>query len=327
MDFTLSKSNNMAITARASSPLAAPQVSPVPDGGANLRHKPGKIWSERFSLSEETQKVLNGAALFKVNDGELCIDVDTVEKLSEYNVETKDVLTRFCDSLRGEQIKEFQGVCSPGHKSPTVGVTKANGVGRGCPAVKAAPPVDDDRAPFGIHNKRKTEEEPAREERSSKKPNLGESDASGEYRNLARKVECLQVPIGASSGDRITFMDTANKKMTKAYIRIPINAHEGMLLAHLKPPSHFKVLLADGTGFKAGDNLVDQHAARLHTHRSRCTNCMCNVLGCNGDDAYKLFEPASSVDTKARYERHWILSNRSAVRTHGENMRIKASYL
>lgn len=303
----------MALTVRATSPLPA---APPSSSDAAIK-KPGMVWSERFKLSDEAQKVLNGSALLKVKDGELCLDMDTVNKLAKYNEETNDVLSRFRESLRGEHIPEVQGMRSPGSKSPvTMGIAKANGVGWGRPVVVTPQPEQHSRPPLGVYNNKRKAEETCVE----CQPNVDNS--SEEYKRLARKVDFMQVPIAASAGDRLTLLDTVNKKMTKVYISIPTDAHDGMPMDNLKPPSQFKVLVVDGSGFKAGGSLVDQHATRLHTHRSRCTDCMCNVLGCNGDESYGLFENASSEETKALYERHWVVSNRLAIRARG--MRMKA---
>lgn len=307
----------MALIVRATSPLAT-----ASSNAADTTKKPGAVWSERFELSDEAQKVLNGSALLKVKDGKLCLDMDTVNKLAKYNVETKDVLSRFRDSLRGEHVPEVQS--SPGNKSPvTMGIAKANGVGWGRPA---AQPEQHSRPPLGVYNKRKAQETCIECQPAAKELKV-EENSPEEYEQLTRKVEFMEVPIAASAGDRLTLLDTANKKMTKVYIRIPTDAHDGMPMDNLKPPGQFKVLVVDGSGFKAGGSLVDQHAARLHTHRSRCKDCMCNVLGCNGDDSYDLFKNASSEETKALYERHWVVSNRLAIRARGNSMRMRASCL
>lgn len=274
---------------------------------------PGVIWSERFDLCAKVQEVMNATPLMCMDEGKLKFDVACIERMHA-NSPAKQLLSRFRESLKSVDVAEC---------------TKSQSEATSCSAVGANKRVREEEKVLETEQ----DDEIARSFRLSRKKQR--SETTEEYTGLpitafethhetqSTNMEVLCVPVGASGLDRITFYDTNNKCLTKAYVQIPRHAYDNMPMKHVSPGKEFKMLLLDGLGFKTGRHLSAQHAVRLAAHRKLCTNIWCRVLGCGTDPCYKLFCGVSER-LKSDYERHWRSSRKHALRAWGHSFHMCA---
>lgn len=136
--------------------------------------------------------------------------------------------------------------------------------------------------------------------------------ASGVHGCL-KHLDVMTVPLGASPLDKIAFYDSNKKMMAMTTITIPPHAATDTSLNATRPDAHFKVLLLDGEGFKAGGTTIEQHACRLFVHKRQCTSSFCSVLGCGGDKTFGLFKHACTKKTRLSYTKHHRESSRWSV--------------
>lgn len=306
---------------------------------------PGVVWSDRFGLSKEMQDLLNRNPVLRMTSTtDVCLDVRHIQDKAD--TPTRKLLDKFRESLKSSfDVSECM--------SP---LTNRNKSGEG-----SSSPLFLETGAHGIKKRKSrtedtTEDNLADESKSlfsnfkvvTKRPkSCSEIAPSGicgvvatnpisytnvhnagprnnAYKTVARNVDCMQVPVGISPLDRVTLYDSKNKALTRMYIDMPRNAYDGMRLLNIQPESHFKQLMVDGDGFKAGGTAQQQHACRLYVHRQLCTNGSCTVLGCGFDPAYKIFKDAAPNDLKCSYEKHWKTQRKMALRMHGHSLKVKA---
>lgn len=277
---------------------------------------PGAVWSERFELDSEIQKMMNTTPLMRMHQGKIKLDMDSAESLCISSPATK-LMSRFRAGLRQMDVDE----CREIESRAANWVSDAHGVGSRESASSAKRKSAAEKAPVAAS---RLEEIVQSFRVVAKKQRLHDADTALSVADPpGQNVEIMCVPIGASSLDRITSFDKNNKRLTREYIEVPRNAYEGMPMKHAMPPLGHKLLLVDGSGFKTGGPTTLQHAVRLAVHRKSCTDCWCRVLGCGNDPAYKLF---SDVDERLcrDYERHRRASCKHALRAHGHSLRMRA---
>ena len=91
-------------------------------------------------------------------------------------------------------------------------------------------------------------------------------------KGLMRKLNLISVPAAVNSGDRLSMFDVDKKKLEDLYFDVPQDAYDGMVMHYAYPPSHMRLLLVDGTGYRVGGTVLHQHAVRLQTHRAYCND-------------------------------------------------------
>lgn len=287
-------------------------------GAGLLCDEPGMIWSQRRQLSQDSLDKINATAFMCIEDGQLKLDVDAIERFKE-DTPARDFIDKFHSSLTKKNVPTTR-YSQKQHKEPEA-VTKVGSLvvkrsdfdgkasARTCKLGKRPRPdteLEDERVP-------KTPDNMLYEPKS--KP----SSPGGKY---IKRIDVLQVPHGVCGGDRLAIFDRV--KPPSIFIDVPASAYDGMRLEYERPSTPVKLLMVDGNGYKVGGNPMRQHATRLHLHRSTCTCTRCPVLGCNGDPAFALFQ---KVDNSAvnEYRQHWASASRLAMRSHGLQLRMMAS--
>lgn len=283
---------------------------------------PGVVWSERVALSNAMQEMLNSKPVIRLTaSNEISLDMRDVQ--SRADSPTLKLLERFRQSLKnGFDISEWTSPLA----TPSLLDTSAHGVANGTKKRKL--PVDENEnvkdvnkslfSRFKLISKRRSDD-PCSSGIGVTRKNVQNSAC----RAIAEPINCMCVPVGVSPSDRVTLYDSKNKMLTRMYIDMPMHCYEGMRLANLQPEPHFKQLLVDGEGYKAGDTAQQQHACRLYVHRKLCTNGACSVLGCGFDPAYSVFENAATKEQKMAYEKHWKTSRKTALRVNAQSFKAK----
>lgn len=292
--------------------------NPVTLGAGLLRDEPGTIWSQRRQLSQESLDQINSTAFMCIEDGQLKLDVEAIERFKK-NTPARDFIDKFQSSLEKKNVpttrysQHKSTEPEPATKVGSLVVKRSDFDGkastRACKLGKR-PRVDD-----------KCEEQKAPKTPDNKlhEPTSNPPSPGGTY---IKRIDVLQVPHGVCGGDRLAIFD--HVKAPSIFIDVPSDAYDGMRLQYERPSTPVKLLLVDGKGYKVGGNPMRQHATRLNLHRDTCTNSRCPVLGCKGDPAFALFQKVDS-DAVNNYRQHWATACRTAMRSHGLQLRMLAS--
>jgi hypothetical protein len=167
------------------------------------------------------------------------------------------------------------------------------------------------------HNKILNVDPPKSPKTLPKKRKIEDVATTTTFRPLVRKLNFMNVPPGASSGDQLCMLDVKNKVLTDIRFSVPWNAFAGMQMSFASPPQHMKILLVDHIGYKVGGNLMHQHAVRLETHRKHCCCECCQVAGCHGESMYELFVDKPEEGEVEQYASYWEIGQRSAQKARG----------
>jgi hypothetical protein len=260
-----------------------------------------------------------------IEDGQLKIDLDVVDGLDESTEEGK-LMRRFKEAMLKKNIPSTRKsrTHAPKNTPPKKDVIKTVGCIRARESDLDAPCV------VKLTKKRRVEETEHDNKQGCQSPEhvmTTPTEYGSPYGNLSQRIDVMRVPDGVSSLDKLDMFDVAGKKkIPEQYsIHLPSDSYDGMKLDFALPPKEIKLLASDDAGYKVGGNARKQHAVRLEVHRSRCTDKQCRLMGCNGDPAYTVFQGAASHDEIKAYERHWVASRRSALRSHGLELRLLSS--
>ena len=268
------------------------------------------IWNKRSTLNEESRKELESCAFLCVENGELKIDANVINKY-EFGSNIREILETLTSTIQPhvnithwddkKQVKKYT-IQTIGNisalKSDLEGETFF-----GRDKLLGLPTLDN------MHN-----------------PNKNANDAdvqTSKNTNYARPIDVVRVPVGVCAGDRLAAFDCQQPPQT--FIEVPIDSYPDMPLDFERPKTPVKFLLLDGKGYKIGGSFLNQHAVRLTTHRAVCRKSKCSVMGCHGDTTSMLFKQLGKQQKSGAYYKHWISTSRASLRSRGLHFRMMAS--